>query len=352
MIVTSSKIEMQSAHTAFSQTRESARLEMWVGERPQARDAQPGRTPAAAPVALQVQVSDEARAALETEGVREEADPVDADPKLRMLRNMVELLTGKPVRTFRASDLTTPGSEGLPAGSAPGSGTPGANAGAGFGIEFDYHASHSEFEQVSFQAQGVVRTADGREIRFEAGFEMSRSLTQELNISFRAGDARLKDPLVLDFGGPSAALSDMRFAFDLDADGQLDDIPMLAGGRGYLAIDRNQNNLIDDGSELFGPTTGQGFNELAALDSDGNGWIDEADPAYAQLRIWQPDAQGKGQLMSLQDAGVGALYLNNVATPFELRGANNDTLGVMRASSIYLREDGGVGTVSQIDLSV
>jgi hypothetical protein len=41
---------------------------------------------------------------------------------------------------------------------------------------------------------------------------------------------------------------------------------------------------IDSGSELFGPATGSGFGELAALDGDGNGWIDENDDAFARLR--------------------------------------------------------------------
>jgi hypothetical protein len=38
---------------------------------------------------------------------------------------------------------------------------------AGFGIEYDYHAVHEEYEQTRFSAQGVVRTADGREISFD-----------------------------------------------------------------------------------------------------------------------------------------------------------------------------------------
>ena len=45
-------------------------------------------------------------------------------------------------------------------------------------------------------------------------------------------------------------------------------------------------------------------------------------------------------------------YLGRVDTAFGLKDAANDTQGLMRASSIYLREDGGVGTVSQVDLRV
>lgn len=218
-------------------------------------------------------------------------------------------------------------------------------------MEYDFNATYTESEQLSFSAAGVVRTADGAEIRFELGFTMARSYTESVSFSLRAGDQRLKDPLVLDFGGPAAALSDVRFDFDLDGDGRKEQLPLLSGS-GFLAFDRNANGRIDDGRELFGPTSGDGFAELAALDDDGNGWIDEADAAWSQLRLWSPDAEGKGRLQTLNDAGVGAFHLGRVDTPFGLKDAANDTQGLLRASSIYLREDGRVGTLSQVDLRV
>src|SRR5690606_22817344 len=142
------------------------------------------------------------------------------------------------------------------------------------------------------------------------GFAMARSYTESVSVSVRAGDQRLKDPLVLDFGGPAAALSDVRFDFDLDGDGRKEQLPLLRGS-GFLAFDRNANGRIDDGRELFGPASGDGFAELAQLD-DGNGWIDEADAAWSQLRLWSPDADGKGRLQTLNEAGVGAFYLGRV----------------------------------------
>jgi len=287
-----------------------------------------------------VAISPEALAANAAESLSEETDPLDADPRLKLMATMIEFLTGRPIRLLRMDDITQ------------GSLEPGAESTAGFGIEYEFSSNRIEFEQTAFQADGVIRTTDGREIRFEVSFAMERSFMESVNISFRAGDARLKDPLVLDFGGPAASLQNTRFAFDLDANGELDQVPLIGGGRGFLAIDRNDNGRIDNGRELFGPTTGNGFAELAALDSDGNGWIDAADPAYAQLRIWQPAADGKGVLQTLAEAGVGAFYLGSVATPFDLRNASNETLGVMRSSSVYVGQDGRVGTVSQIDLSV
>ena len=68
--------------------------------------------------------------------------------------------------------------------------------------------------------------------------------------------------------------------------------------------------------------------------------------------MWRPDAEGKGSVQSLKEAGVGAFYLGRVDTAFSLNNTANETQGLMRASSIYLRADGSAGTVSQIDLAV
>jgi hypothetical protein len=73
---------------------------------------------------------------------------------------------------------------------------------------------------------------------------------------------------------------------------------------------------------------------------------------FTRLRIWTPSAQGTGTLQTLAQAGVGALALARVDTPFALRDASNGSLGQVRASSVYLGERGGVGTVQQIDVSV
>lgn len=345
MRIASSSIELQSSHVATSSFETSERLEAWR-DAPQARSRSRDA----------VDISDAGRAAQEADASAAAADAAEAaarsDPRLAMLIRMIEFLTGKPVRLFDASEIAAEGGAGTPGSpTAPSSQAAVERPRAGFGIEYDFSATYSETETTSFSAAGVVRTADGAEIRFELGVQMSRSYSESVSVQFRAGDQRVKDPLMIDFAGPAAALSDMRFAFDLDADGQAEQVP-LAGGRGFLAFDRNANGRIDDGRELFGPATGNGFDELAALDDDGNGWLDEADAAWKSLYVWQPDAAGKGTLQSLAAAGIGAFHLGSVSTPFSLNNAANETLGLMRATGVYLREDGGVGTVSQVDLSV
>ena len=55
---------------------------------------------------------------------------------------------------------------------------------------------------------------------------------------------------------------------------------------------------------------------------------------------------------SLAAAGVGAISLAQVATPFELRDGENRSRGEVRSSGVYLRENGSAGTIQQIDLSI
>jgi hypothetical protein len=222
----------------------------------------------------------------------------------------------------------------------------------GWGLEYDLHETHDEVEQTSFSAEGVVKTADGKEIAFTYELEMERQFHSETNVSVRAGDAKLKDPLVINFGGTAAQLTDRTYAFDLDADGKKDQVAWLQPGSGFLALDKNGNGTIDDGSELFGAKTGDGFGELAAYDDDHNGWIDEADAVYGKLQVWSKSG-GSDQLAGLKDRNVGAINLGHLATPFQMKDATNQLQGAVRASGIYVKEDGsGVGSVQQIDLAL
>ena len=140
--------------------------------------------------------------------------------------------------------------------------------------------------------------------------------------------------------------------FDLDADGNEEEISMLESGSGYLAFDKNGDGIINDGSELFGTSNGNGFADLAQYDKDGNGWIDEADEIFDKLRIWVKDADGNDNLMSLSETGVGAIYLGSRDTDFSLNNlSDNHTNGVIRKTGMFLYENGQTGTMQQLDLA-
>ena len=168
----------------------------------------------------------------------------------------------------------------------------------------------------------------------------------------RAGrTAAMRDPLVLDFAAPSASLNPQSVDFDLDGDGKTESVRMPPAGSALLFDDRNHNGRLDDGSELFGPQSGDGFGELAELDSDGNGWVDGGDRAFADLKLWQLADDGASRVRSLADAGIGALATASAATPFTLK-EDGASIGQMRASSVWLGETSGAGTVREIEVAV
>ena len=220
-----------------------------------------------------------------------------------------------------------------------------------WGLRYEYSESHYEAETSSFHTDGLVRTQDGREIEIEVDLTMSRQFASETNIEVNLG-AALQDPLVINFTGTAAELSQTKFSFDLDSDGAEDQIHFVGPNSGFLAIDQNANGRIDDGGELFGPTSGNGFAELATHDEDGNQWIDENDSIYSGLRIWSKDNQGNDQLVALGQRGIGAIYLGHAATPFAVKDEQNQLQATVRSSGIYLNEDGSAGTVQQLDLVV
>lgn len=208
-----------------------------------------------------------------------------------------------------------------------------------------------EHEETDFSSAGKIQTADGRTLDFKLELAMCRDYTCERTTT-ESGSVVLRDPLVINFDGQATELSGKRFEFDLDADGKSEALPALTQGSAYLAIDSNGDGRINDGSELFGTRSGNGFADLAKLDSDGNFWLDESDAAFTSLRLWQPDASGQDALGSLSEQGVGALYLGSVDSPFALTDSDNRTLAQIRASGVYLREDGRAGSLQQIDLAV
>jgi len=207
-----------------------------------------------------------------------------------------------------------------------------------------------ESEEVSYQAQGIVKTADGRTINVDINMYMSRQFVSYMGINVET--SRPIDPLVINYGGTAASLMGERFMFDLTADGSLDSLAVLGEGSGFLAIDRNGDGKINDGSELFGPSTGCGFSELRKYDTDGNGWIDENDEIFDKLVVWHRDKDGNDTTYTLKELGIGAIYLGDIATEFSFKDDNNGTLGVMRSTSFFLKECGGAGTVSHIDMMI
>jgi hypothetical protein len=127
----------------------------------------------------------------------------------------------------------------------------------------------------------------------------------------------VSDPLVIDLSGNGLALTDVAHGvkFNLDGTGVRQTAWLAAGSRnGFLFIDRNQDGIVNDGSEMFltamtlstGLFAENGFQALADLDVNHDSVIDAADPGFAAIKIWiDANGDGKtgpGEVMALGDA--------------------------------------------------
>ncbi len=219
-------------------------------------------------------------------------------------------------------------------------------------FSFSRQYYHEETENTGFATQGTVKCADGREINFNLNVTMSRSFQEYYEENVRMMEVSMCDPLVINLDGNIAELSDQTFLFDLDGDGQKDEINRLGAGSGFLALDKNGDGVINDGNELFGTKSGNGFADLAAYDTDHNGFIDEGDEIWDKLKIWVMDENGEGQLYSLAEKGVGAICLQNAATDFAITDENNQAKGRIRNTGFFLYENGEAGSVQHVDMTL
>ncbi len=300
--------------------------------------------------------------------LKEMIDEIWSDMRTRIIKDLVEMFTGKKIEVFdpqKMEELQKCDSceEGdkvedfMSSFFAPVSQKGRGNAPVsqpanlqGWGVDYFYKETNYQKEGFEFLASGKITNDKGQQISFGASLLMSREKYEELTISLKQGDA-LIDPLVLNLNGLGASFDGMKFEFDLDVDGKTEMIHAPSAGTVFLAYDKNGNGVIDDGSELFGPSSGNGFSELAALDEDNNGWIDENDSVFSKLRLWEKTADGNDTVSSLLDRGVGAIYTGRVDTGYDLH-SNNSVSAVVKETGIFLRENGQSGFIQEVDIVV
>lgn len=292
------------------------------------------------------------------------------DLKLQLLRQMLEMLSkGKnltklpqqnrnsqgilDLRTSKTQEAFSLGAMSISEGvvqAAPRIGT--TSAGTVWQRITVSSANITEYESTSFMSQGKVQTEDGRNIDFNVAFSLSRACSATLN-TMEVSNYILTDPLVINLNTDMTEISDQKFFFDLDGDGKEEEISELGAGSGFLTLDKNEDGKINDGNELFGTKSGDGFKDLKAYDEDHNGWIDENDAVFSKLKVWMRNEDGNDVLLDLKAADIGAIYLGNANTEYSFKDDTLNTQAVLRKTGVYLKESTGkVGTVSHVDLAL
>lgn len=133
-------------------------------------------------------------------------------------------------------------------------------------------------------------------------------------------DRKQTDPLILDMDGNGYELTnaDDGAHFDIDADGVMDKMAVTKGNDAMLALDINNNGIIDNGKELFGDQNGaaDGFSELAKYDDNKDGIIDANDQIFDSLKLLQFIKNANGsyyqKLTALKSSAITAIDLNKI----------------------------------------
>lgn len=350
MYISQSSIQLSASHQLHTETVHEEKLNFWIvdpiSQKNEASFSKIRDLVTLSEEGIRASFVKESRTANNDQQTEE---GMAEDPKLQTMRLTLEALTGKKIKigTFQPMEANYP-SELPPPEPLP---HIEEQQQVGWGLEYDSLNSFYEMEQTTFNGSGTVLSQNGKTINFNLNLTRTREFYEESRIHIRAGDARLVDPLVINFNGESS-LSDLRFDFDLDSDGSKEKIAHLGPGSGFLVLDRNKDGRINNGTEMFGPETGHGFSELASFDHDQNGWLDENDSIFEKLQVWIKEISGNDYLAPLKDLDIGALFLDKIETPFQLNSTDNQQLGQIRETGLFLREDGSAGSMQEILLVV
>ena len=176
-----------------------------------------------------------------------------------------------------------------------------------------------------------------------ANISISKFRAQIDLIRIDIAQAFQQDPLILDLDGNGIDITSLQDGqqFDIDGDGTIDQTAWIRGNDALLALDRNKDGKINNGTELFGDQNGaaDGFAELAKFDDNQDGKIDANDVVFSALIL----LRANGEQATLMDEGITSISLSMI-TPIDQRLIGGDLV----ATSHFTRDDGSIATVGEV----
>lgn len=161
------------------------------------------------------------------------------------------------------------------------------------------------------------------------------------------------DPIFIDLNNDGIKTTTVNdgYYIDYESDGFKELSAWVSEEDGVLFIDRNNNNAIDNGSELFGENyikqdgtnALSGFDALADLDTNNDGVIDALDADFNNLRI----QKGDGTILTLAEAGITSINLN--ASIVNIKDENGNTQ-IEKAS--FIKVNGSSGEIGSYGVDV
>ena len=220
----------------------------------------------------------------------------------------------------------------------------------------------AEFNRVTIQGVG----GSGQGVRFTS-LDISRTiLPADVNLMFnvsaadRDGDPTTTStlnvfvdataPVALDLDGDGVEFVSHAagVTFDYAGNGSAESTAWVSGDDGLLALDRNGDGVVNDGSEIVfardGLTDLQGL--AADYDSNHDGMLDASDADFAKFGVWQ-DANSNGvtdagEFRSLSDAGIVSINLISDGIAYSAANGSVSVAG----QSVYTKADGSTGILA------
>ncbi|MEQ1706624.1 MAG: hypothetical protein ABL867_11735, partial [Rickettsiales bacterium] len=164
--------------------------------------------------------------------------------------------------------------------------------------------------------------------------------------------ASFSDPLIVDLNGDGIKLDSFQTStalFDLDGNGTKENTGWTRANTddAFLVIDKNNNNNIDNITEMFGNASTPGFADLKSYDSNKDGVINATDTQFSLLKLWNDkNANGvvdAGEMTTLAANGITSISLNYYNKLADISG------NIQTAISTVTKTDGTTRNIHEFD---